>query len=151
MESVLQKPRIYPTNIFFGILSANMEKLSVNMASAWNCKFQHSGVSAGLGGILSFKTETCIYDAECVASLWRGMRSIPLTWKAFPPSFQTLAVRNSAYTTISFITGSKALIMHHTYCPLPTIYIYIKNNNNNSLKNAFLYKHEHSARILNFT
>ena len=30
--------------------SANMAKLSANMASVWNCRLQHSGVSAELGG-----------------------------------------------------------------------------------------------------
>ena len=29
-------------------MSANREKLSANMASIWNCKLRHSGVSAGL-------------------------------------------------------------------------------------------------------
>ena len=37
-----------------GKLSANMTKLSANMASVWNCRFQHSGVSAGLVSRTSF-------------------------------------------------------------------------------------------------
>jgi len=35
-----------------GKLSVNIAKLpaSANMASVWNCKFKHSGLSAGLAG-----------------------------------------------------------------------------------------------------
>ena len=66
-----------------GIFSANMTKLSANMASVWNCRLQHSGVSARLvvgGGIfLKIYTPATVYlptlNVQCTQFSKYGYKS----------------------------------------------------------------------------